>query len=71
MRRYNVWRRVEMTDDWVKVTTLESYKTSYTVEGVEYEKSFVFAVSALNDVGESDKSEIDSPVKLEKPKGQI
>jgi hypothetical protein len=31
IRRYQIWKRVEMTDDWVKVTIIEQYKTNYTI----------------------------------------
>ncbi|KAK3083483.1 hypothetical protein FSP39_023775 [Pinctada imbricata] len=68
LRSYTIWQREEMTDKWVKVSTVESYKTSYTVEKVEFGKSLFFAISAENDVGSSDKAEIKEPVKLEKPK---
>lgn len=69
LRRYIIWRRVEMTDNWVKVTSLEHYTTKTVVEKLEYEKNFFFAVSAENDVGESDKAVTTEPVRLPKPSG--
>lgn len=69
LRRYIIWRRVEMTDNWVKVTSVEHYTTKTVVEKLEYEKNFFFAVSAENDVGESDKAVTTEPVRLPKPSG--
>ena len=59
-----------MTEKWVKVTTVEQFLTQTTVDKLEYEKNYFFAVSAENDIGESDKGETTQPTKLEKPSGE-
>lgn len=70
LRRYIIWRRVEMTDNWVKVTTVEHFITKTVIDKLEFEKNFFFAVSADNDVGESDKAVTREPVRLAKPSGR-
>jgi hypothetical protein len=70
IRRYIIWKRVEMTSEWTKVTTVEQFTTKTVIEKLEFEKSFFFAVSAENDVGESEKVETSKPMKLEKPAGK-
>lgn len=70
LRRYIIWRRVEMTDNWVKVTTVEHFITKTVIDKLEFEKNFFFAVSAENDVGESDKAVTREPVRLAKPSGR-
>lgn len=70
LRRYIIWRRVEMTDNWVKVTTVEHFITKTVIDKLEFEKKFFFAVSAENDVGESDKAVTREPVRLAKPSGR-
>lgn len=69
LRRYIIWRRVEMTDNWMKVTTVEHFITKTVIDKLEFEKNFFFAVSAENDVGESDKAVTREPVRLAKPSG--
>jgi titin len=71
LRRYVIWRRVEMTEKWVKVTTVEHYTTKTVVDKLEFEKNYLFAVSAENDIGESDKTQTMEPVRLTKPSGRV
>lgn len=71
IRRYFIWKRVEMTSEWTKVTTVEQFNTKTVIEKLEFEKSFFFAVSAENDVGESEKAETSKPTKLGKPTGNL
>ena len=70
IRRYIIYKRIEMTDKWVKVTTVEQFLTQTNVDKLKYEKNYFFAVSAENDIGESDKGETTQPMKLEKPSGE-
>ena len=70
IRRYIIYKRIEMTEKWVKVTTVEQFLTQTIVDKLEYEKNYFFAVSAENDIGESDKGETTQPTKLEKPSGE-
>ena len=69
IRRYQIWKRVEMTDDWVKVTNIEQYKTNYTISDLEFDVTFMFGVTAENDVGVSERCDIETSVKMEKPSG--
>lgn len=58
-----------MTEKWIKVSTVEQFLTQAIVDKLEFEKNYFFAVSAENDIGESDKGETSQPTKLEKPSG--
>ena len=58
-----------MTDDWVKVTNIEQYKTNYTISDLEFDVTFMFGVTAENDVGVSGRCDIETSVKMEKPSG--
>ena len=69
IRRYIIYKRIEMTEKWVKVTTVEQFTTKTVIEKLEVEKNYFFAVSAENDVGESEKAETSQPTKLGKPTG--
>lgn len=69
IRRYIIYKRIEMTEKWIKVTTVEQFLTQTIVDKLEFEKNYFFAVSAENDIGESDKGETSQPTKLEKPSG--
>lgn len=60
-----------MTEKWVKVTTVEHYTTKTVVDKLEFEKNYLFAVSAENDIGESDKAETREPIRLAKPSGMV
>ena len=71
IRRYIIYKRIEMTDKWVKVTTVEQITTKTVIEKLEVAKSYFFAVSAENDVGESEKAETTKPTKIEKPSGKL
>lgn len=70
IRRYIIYKRIEMTEKWVKVTTVEQFITQTIIEKLEFEKNYFFAVSAENDIGEGDKGETTQPTKLEKPSGE-
>ena len=69
IRRYIIYKRIEMTEKWVKVTTVEQFTTKTVIEKLKVEKNYFFAVSAENDVGESEKAETSQPTKLGKPTG--
>ena len=71
IRRYIIYKRIEMTDKWVKVTTVEQITTKTVIEKLEVAKNYFFAVSAENDVGESEKAETTKPTKIEKPSGKL
>lgn len=58
-----------MTEEWVKVTKLEQYKTSYVITDLEYEVTYVFGVTAENDVGVSERCDTDTSTKIQKPLG--
>ena len=58
-----------MTEKWVKVTTVEQFTTKTVIEKLEFDKNYFFAVSAENDVGESEKAETSQPTRLGKPTG--
>ena len=69
IRRYIIYKRIEMTEKWVKVTTVEQFTTKTVIEKLEFDKNYFFAVSAENDVGESEKAETSQPTRLGKPTG--
>ena len=46
---------------------MESFRTQHPVSGLEHETDYLFAVSAENDVGVSEKQKTAKPVRLEKP----
>lgn len=71
IRRYTIWKRVEMTDDWIKVANVETYKTNFTIPNLDFGVAYIFGVTAENDVGVSDKGVTDSGVNVEKPKGKL
>ena len=71
IRHFIIYKRIEMTEKWVKVTTVEQFTTKTVIEKLEVEKNYFFAVSAENDVGESEKAETTKPTKIEKPSGKL
>lgn len=71
IRRFIIYQRIEMTDKWVKVTSVEQFTTKAVIEKLEFEKNYFFAVSAENDIGESEKAETSQPTKLGKPTGKV
>lgn len=71
IRKYIIYKRIEMTDKWIKVTSVEQFTTKAVIEKLEFEKNYFFAVSAENDIGESEKAETSQPTKLGKPTGKV
>lgn len=69
-RRYIIWRRVEMINNWVKVIIVEYFITKIVIDKFEFEKNFFFVVLVENDVGESDKVVIRELVRLVKFSGR-
>ena len=67
MRQYLVEKSVKGTNEWERVATVESYKTHQVASGLVPDKEYVFAVSAENDVGKSERCETAKPIKLDKP----
>ena len=67
--RYYVWQRLETVTEWSKMASCDRFKNAYTIKNLEYEKTYVFGVSAENEVGQSDTAE-SKPVALEKPLGE-
>ena len=67
IQRYIVEKSLKGTDKWEKVATVESFKTQLTESDLECEKDYLFAVSAENDVGRSEKQMTTKAVRLEKP----
>ena len=70
IRKYHVWLTVEGSDDWKKVETTDSYKTSTTVPKLEFNTKYLIGVTAENDVGESKRCEITNAIFIEKPLGE-
>ena len=70
IRRYQIWKRVEMSDDWVKVASVETYKTNYTMSDLDFDVTYIFGVTAENDVGVSDRCDVETSIKIEKPSGK-
>ena len=71
VRRYHIWLSVEESDDWKKIETVDSYKTSTVVTKLDYNTKYLIGVSAENDVGISERSEIAKAVVIEKPLGLL
>lgn len=67
INRYIVEKSLKGTDKWEKVATVESFRTQHSVSDLEREKDYLFAVSAENDMGLSEKLKTAKPVRLEKP----
>ena len=71
IRKYHVWLTVEGTDDWRKIETTDSYKTSTTVPKLVFNTKYLIGVTAENEVGESKRCEITKAIFIEKPLGKL
>ena len=69
--RIKKYRILKMEDkpgsDWVDAGTVESYKTSAKVAGLNPDKKYLFAVLAENEVGPGEQLATDTPVSPLKP----
>lgn len=68
IRRYHIFRRTKTTTEWTKVTSVDQYKTYFTVDDLEFDMTYIFGVAAENEVGVSETSET-KEVKIERPIG--
>ncbi|RUS78340.1 hypothetical protein EGW08_013891, partial [Elysia chlorotica] len=67
IKKYLVEKSKMGSDKWTKVSTVDSYKTFQAVSDLEQEVEWLFAVSAINEVGQSERAVTSKPVKLDKP----
>ncbi|GFS00827.1 titin [Elysia marginata] len=67
IKKYIVEQSGAGSDKWTKVSTVDSYKTYQAVGDLEQEVDWLFAVSAVNEVGQSERAVTSKPVKLDKP----
>ncbi|RUS90387.1 hypothetical protein EGW08_001882, partial [Elysia chlorotica] len=67
IKKYLVEKTKMGSDKWTKVSTVDSYKTFQAVSDLEQEVEWLFAVSAINEVGQSERAVTSKPVKLDKP----
>lgn len=57
-------------DKWVKIAEVMSYDSTYKVPGLKDNTSYLFAVSAKNEVGYGEPLETDKGVKPKRPEGK-
>ncbi|GFO38541.1 titin, partial [Plakobranchus ocellatus] len=67
IKKYVVEQSKSGSDKWTKVATVDSYKTFQAVSDLEQEVEWLFAVSAVNEVGTSEKGVTSKAIKLDKP----
>ena len=61
----------EKSDEWVKVTDLKQYDTSYKVTNLKDGVGYLFAVSAQNAAGYGEPIETDRAVRPKRPEGKL
>ncbi|KAH9498302.1 hypothetical protein Btru_006487 [Bulinus truncatus] len=65
--KYAVEKSKKGSDKWEKVTSIDGFKNFLLVSELEQDVEWLFAVSAENDIGFSDRAVTSKPVKLDKP----
>ena len=71
IRRYHIWLSIEGSDDWKRIETADSYKTSTVVPKLEFNTKYLLGVTAENDVGVSERRDITKAIYIEKPLGKF
>ena len=69
--QYHIYKTIEDDINFKKIQTLDAYQTSTDVKKVQCAIPFLFAVSAENDIGESELTQISEPVVIPKPVGKM
>lgn len=67
IKGYIIEKSLKPSDKWEKVAKVESFRTNHSISDLEQEKDYLFAVSAENDVGVSEKQTTAKAIRLEKP----
>lgn len=64
---YHVYISHEGKDDWKDVESLDTFRLSTEVKNLKFEKRYILAVTAENDIDESEMAMISEPVVIDKP----
>lgn len=68
VHHYHVYISHEGKDDWKKIDSPDSFKLMSEVKDLKYEKNYVLAVTAENDIDESEMAMISEPIKIDRPR---
>ncbi|KAK7507540.1 hypothetical protein BaRGS_00001475, partial [Batillaria attramentaria] len=67
VRRYIVEMSIKGTDKWERIAAMDYFRNQHMVSDLQPEKDYLFAVSAENDVGVSERQKTQKAIRLEKP----
>lgn len=68
VHHYHVYISHEDLDDWKDVETTDAFKLTSEAKDLKYEKNYVLAVTAENDIEESEMAKISEPIKIDRPR---
>lgn len=64
---YHVYISHEGKDDWKDLESLDSFKLKTEVKNLKFEKKYILAVTAENDIDESEMAMVSEPVIIDRP----